>query len=194
MTQTKLGNQVLLDGVQCSFSYQKRAHFWSASKAKDKHDSARFRRLKEIAQDNRNHRQSINFNIGEMQTRRWYDSSHSENVLEWFFRTTSDYGRSFVLPLLWLALSFLMFATIYCIAATGNFSSFWQKIAASVAFSFGQAFPFIPVSRTARINGESALFCNNISETIIGVAALQGVISVLLLFLFGLALRNQFKV
>lgn len=118
-------------------------------------------------------------------------------ILMFLYRLLSDCGRSVVWPLFWLI-----------VVNTGFF--FWYRghVAASViarhgpetvhdsliTFTLSNALPFVGSSRQATSDAVKTLFCGTMPNAVYGITLFQGLTSVLLLFLVGLALRAHFKV
>ncbi|GAB5481260.1 MAG: hypothetical protein Pars92KO_10170 [Parasphingorhabdus sp.] len=194
LTQTKLANQVILDGVFCNFKAAVKDRRLSKNMAADPLDTRRYRRLKEITLNNRNYSQALNFHVGEMQSRRWHETNWLTNLFEFLFRILGDYGRSVVRPLGWLLVSLTLFAVVYSDLARKFEVSSTERLVPALSFSLGQMLPFIPISREARSVSASALFGETIPQSIIYISSVQSLISVILLFLLGLGLRNMFRV
>jgi hypothetical protein len=64
----------------------------------------------------------------------------------------------------------------------------------ALSFSGGQILPIIPSSRLARSEGVTSLFHGDLSFGLHVATFIQSIISLLLLFLIGLALRNRFRI
>ncbi|MDN3646499.1 pentapeptide repeat-containing protein [Pontixanthobacter aestiaquae] len=197
LTQTKLSNQVTLENVECSLS-REGAHFFER-KAADRKDAQRFRRLKEIALQNKNYAQAVEFHVGEMQARRWYYKGKAANwsnaTLEYFYMLFGDYGRSVAWPLIWLGLLTVSMAMSFAAWATSSVLAWWEKLPTALAFSSSQTFSFVPINVTARKEVAENLFgTGGIPEWAIAIATGQSLLSIVLLFLLGLGLRNRFRV
>lgn len=176
-------------------------HFeWlSGLRAKDINDIERLRRLKQIAGDNKNYRQSLDYRVLETRAERWNGAKFSDMFFEFFFQKLSNYGRSEARVICWLSVNFLAFAGIYYwLAGIEGWSK--DKFYSALAYSGSQLLAFIPISRTNRSESADALFNNDLGTpfdlplSVIATATGQSLISVLLLFRFGLAIRNRFKI
>ncbi len=63
--------------------------------AKDPEDAGRLGRLKEIAEDNKDHEQALYFFGEEMRAKRWQKNRpFLASILDFLYDKVSDYGRS----------------------------------------------------------------------------------------------------
>lgn len=160
--------------------------------AADREDSQRFRRLKEIANTNRNHAKALEFHILEMRSKRGWETSPIQDCLQFFYWLLGNYGKSVTRPIIGLFASLLAFATIFHAFRTQPDATF----STAFNYSLSHTLAFIPTGRTARTQGEELLFGVN-SPTpnwAIGLGALESILAVILLFLLGLGLRNLYRV
>ncbi|MGJ3259818.1 MAG: pentapeptide repeat-containing protein [Rhodospirillales bacterium] len=115
-------------------------------------DAARFRRLKEIAEANRDHAAALRFAADENRARRWHETGWFASVLDMLFSGFSDYGQSIWRPVAGLAaltaLATVLFKTI---AKTGDWGD-------AVSLAAGNAFAFLPQSRSVRDGAVDGLF------------------------------------
>jgi uncharacterized protein YjbI with pentapeptide repeats len=108
--------------------------------------------------------------------------------LNFVYQVSSDYGNSLVRPLLWLfgvfAIGIGIFgrAPLYCGAP--------MPIKLAAKLSFANIFVFLPDKREIMM---TAKMVECLSNTTQAVSAVQSLLSVVLLFLLGLALRNRFR-
>ncbi|PCI05807.1 MAG: hypothetical protein COB78_04270 [Hyphomicrobiales bacterium] len=201
LTSTKMSNQVSLAGLQCSLRKTKAflgSEWLGKAKALNVRDIERFRRLKEIAGNNKDHEQALYFNVMEMQAKRWHKTTIAGLFFEFVFQASSNYGRSEIRAFLWM---------VFVCAACSRAYLYWSdtmkdqlcepsgKMWASITFSIGQMLSFVPISRTARIDGAKCLFrLEQLPVEVVLLAFAQSLISIILIFLIGLSLRNRFKV
>ncbi|MGS0724125.1 hypothetical protein, partial [Shewanella sp. 30m-9] len=169
--------------------------------AKDKQDIARVRRLKEIAESNKDHHKAIEFHVQEFKANRWIgNKKKSALITECLFDILSDYGRSEKRPLISLVVLWLIYSPIYaCSSAltqTGErFSeAFSLALSDSLVYSFSQMLPLIPSSRSARLESATALFKGETPSWIYALTGTQSIMAFVLVFLLGLALRNRFRI
>lgn len=193
-----MSNQVSLEGLQCKL--KKTKNIWGSewlgrAEARDVDDIARFRRLKEIAGNNKDHEQALEFNAMEMQAKRWHQTNFAGLVFEFIFQKASDYGRSEFRPFMWMIAVWSLWSWLYYLLSDAMKNSLFDKISTAVTFSVGQMIPFVPISRAARSDGAELLFPGEqLPNAVIWLASFQSVISIILIFLIGLSLRNRFKV
>lgn len=172
--------------------------------AADPEDVAKFRKLKSMALAANDHEKDGEFFAGEMLAKRGFETDSFFgllfNAIYWWL---SDFGQSFVRPLLWLGASYLAFAAacLYLIRDTLTLTDrLW--FAADFSFRnmlplFGSLFRFAPapqdhVSWYQKTYDRLAAAGVDIDRLIsLGIA--QSLIGTVLLFLFLLALRNRFR-
>ena len=159
------------------------------SVAKDKEDAARLRRLKEIAETNRDHRAALRFSADENRGRRWHETPWLASVLDMGFSFLSDYGQSIWRPTAWLFIVMAGYSILYWHLS----DVVGADLEHATLLSLGNSLPFLPQSRTLRIEASEALFCNGLGLWIDIAMVAQGIASVVLLFLIGLGLRNRFR-
>ena len=178
---------------------------WASKKvAIDQADIDRARRLKELAEANKDHNKAKEFHILEMQASRDFKPSccifSAYSFLlksEFWYEKLSDYGRGILRPLFWLIGVAFLGAFVYLLASPFKigFKTFLQ----SLGFSFSQMFAFIPSSRSARENLGNSLFCSSgqdcpIPEWIYFFTFSQSLFTFILLFLLGLGLRHRYRI
>lgn len=103
----------------------------------------------------------------------------------------SDYGRSVVRPLVALGGVTGLFAALYAQLSTKL--SFGAALPAALTYSGGNMFAFVPIGRNALEQSRLDLFGETVPYELLWLAATQSVLSVILLFLLGLGLRNMFR-
>lgn len=79
----------------------------------DPEDGARLRRLKEIAENNRDHRAALRFSAGENRALRWRETGWFASVIDMMFSGFSDYGQSIWRPVVALIALALVSAKVY---------------------------------------------------------------------------------
>lgn len=224
LTRTKMNNQFSLENVNCQINRSKsrkiakavttpikslipksfqvgirnkiaNLEWLSKHTVKDVKDIERLRRLKQIAGDNKSFKQSLDYRVLETQAERWNTSSGTDNIFEFCFQKLSNYGRSEVRVAFWMLMNLIGFASIYSNLSDQKLDHI-DKLMRATSYSFAQIFAFLPVSRTNRIESADVLFGkgSDLPLEVIATATIQNILSVLLLFLFGLAIRNRFKI
>lgn len=110
-------------------------------------------------------------------------------ALMFLYRTLSDCGRSVVLPIMWL-----------CVANFGFYLWYARLVPKPVPeallnLTVSSMLPFGVLARPALDDAVKMLFdTSTVTAAVQAVAAGQGLINLVLLFLLGLALRNHFRV
>lgn len=204
LRRTKLAHTLVVADIQCDYMLERISAGPWFKIAADREDSQRFRRLKELAVANRNHAKALEFHAREIQTARGHDTTFLQDLGQFLYWATSDYGRSVKRPLGWLVTVCILWAGILwdLRQPVTSFPSvvrerigevtpdFWTAL----IYSASNMLSFIPTGRTARTQGEVLLFGGFVPEYIIALNGVQTVLSVILLFLFSLGLRNMFRV
>jgi hypothetical protein len=160
---------------------------------------ARWRALKRLAVQSLDHEQELLFFKGELQSQRWTEGNKwpAGFLLNLLYQVISDYGRSAWRPLLiWLGLTILvgsvLFASVsfgWVDAAQACAAGWWDSVMAAVLFSLS----FFNLNST---NNFDQFYTCAYGEnyTVYVVSILHKLISAALIFLFLLALRNQFRI
>ena len=202
-TKTKTAHHVSLTEVNCILRREKRRKSfffrdgdWSAQKVtEDKHDIARARRLKELAEANKDYGKAKDFHVIEMQVIRKHSACPVGYLWnpDFWYEKLGDYGRSIRRPLGWLAFIWLLWTEFYIMVnlVIEKNEIEWFK---SLTYSTAQMFSFIPSSRSARLKMEEALFGVDYPEGIYVFTFSQSVLAIILLFLLGLALRHRYRI
>lgn len=211
LRRTKMTHDVVVNDIRCNFDVlpmpkwaslasqiwsgmpERSAPIWRwTTKAKDREDSQRFRRLKELALSNRNHAKALEFHVQEIQSKRGHETRWWQDIAQFFFWLLGDYGRSVFRPIGWLIATWAGFAAYFFAYSTEQSA----KFSAALAYSGSHMLSFIPTGRTARLQGQEWLFGEDtlVPEWALGVGAAESILSVILLFMLGLGLRNLFRV
>ena len=206
LTHTKTSHHVSLHGLNCTLPRKSkgRSRFfpnssWMTHKvAIDPEDEDRTRRLKELAEANKDHEKAKEFHIMEMQAKREFNSPFGFLLTtEFWYEKLSDYGRSITLPLDWLFSIFLMglgFYSALSIFLGKHGLTFWDTLQKSAIFSATQMFSFIPSNRLVQGRMIEALFCKEAPDIIFFMAFFQSGCALILLFLLGLGLRHRYRI
>ena len=160
-------------------------------------NAAKFQRLKELAENNKDHTLALKCFSDEMRARRWQKSGISNRVkdsLDQTYDLVSAYGQTILRPLVVLIASWFVFAGWYDLVSprfeTVSYTEF-------LGFAIAMTAPFLPASSSLRSNEIDKLFGDPAQTdlwAVYGVMGLQGLVSVILLFLIGLGLRNRFRI
>ncbi|MAZ33743.1 MAG: hypothetical protein CMO06_11440 [Thalassospira sp.] len=165
--------------------------------AKAPQDGARLRRLKEIAETNKDHQAALRFSADENRARRWIETSWLGSVLDMAFSAFSDYGQSILRPFVCLFAIFIGWAGFYKSIAASTLTAWWEGCGWAQAFilSASNSLPFLPQSRDLRAAALETLYgtATNPGSWVNALMISQGVLSFVFLFLIGLGLRNRFR-
>lgn len=189
LRSTALKHQLTLDNLECDF-YKN-----SKGKALDENDAPRLKRLKEIAEKNRDHFLAMDCHAKEMRVRREFNKNIPYKLGDILFDKISDYGRSIWRPSFLLLINWFLFAFIYFDKASHFVvgGTKCEKIKEALSLSGGYLVPFISSSRSTRKEGVDILFGGDLTPLMNLLTASQSLISFVLIFLIGLGLRNRFK-
>ncbi|WP_435273672.1 hypothetical protein ACMAZF_09735 [Psychrobium sp. nBUS_13] len=164
---------------------------------KDPHDVERLCRLKELAADNQDYLQVLNFHADELRARRTlFKVTKFKAGLDHLYQIFSDYGRSVLRPSIWLICSWFFFACIYFNMSDVNHFQLevGDKLIAALSYSGGYTVPLLPDGRFSRLEGLELLFDGKASGCLHLANFLQGLFSTGFIFLIGLGLRNRFRI
>ena len=191
LTNTKLSHHLSLNNVE--FNLKRKSHFLIFRKSTNSSDSRRFRRLKELAEISKDHDSSLELHAQEHRAARWHSFNTVDSILDTIYSAISNYGRSILRPLILLCFTWCSFGFMYFKLA--SFSNLEQvDLMALSGVSILSSLPFLTVSRDASSQFISSFFNDSQNIELFFIAiGVQGVISTLLLFLVGLALRNRFR-
>ena len=173
----------------------------------------RWRALRRLAIQAHDHERELQFFKGEIIARRGTEDkwTHARFWLGWLYQLLSDFGHSIGLPLLLLVISLLLFSAIYayqsptdwnqpsikpfsCIDGSGDSRK------AALGVSVINAFPFAAIGSSDLLNQfYTCLYYIPESAPVIPyvvtfASVIQFFVSVVLLFLFLLAVRNHFRI
>lgn len=186
---TKIDHHVSLANVQVEFA-AKKVKF--RKQAADPEDADRYRRLKELAVQARDHEQEQNFFADELRAARWHRTRGAALVPNYLYEWLSDFGRSVLRPSLCLVAVWLVFADVYMAMATNVRMAF----SAAYLYSAAQLFPFIGSARDIKAWAGDKLYEQDAPALVYvhGLSLFEGFLGILFLFLIGLALRNRFRI
>ncbi len=163
-------------------------------KVKNSSDADKFRRLKEIAIQSRDHERELDFFAKELKAKRFYETKGLSLIPSYLYEWTSDFGRSLWRPIFCLIMTAVYFGELYGVQglkyATSPLEPLWNGMKLSLAIMV----PFAAVSRTALLEARDALFGPDISFWMYFAMVFEGVLAVIFIFLIGLALRNRFRI
>ena len=163
--------------------------------AQDPQDGPKLRRLKEIAETNKDHQAALRFSADENRAKRWIETSWFGSVLDMAFSFFSNYGQSILRPSFWLGVIFALSMYAYKAKQLPKLATDgWADWAQTALLSASNSLPFLPQSRELRTGALKALYdTTDPSSFIDALMITQGVLSFVFLFLIGLGLRNRFR-
>lgn len=203
-TSTKTTNQVVLQDLEYTLQ---REGFWFKVQATNIGDIARLRRLKEIAENNKDHAAALRFHADEMRAKRWHEMGFGASLLDMCFSGLSNYGQSIVRPfaaLCTLMLTMILYVVGFAFPLSLNPKDYSQWLSNTLNIDFStylygfelavsSALPFISSSRNINKTAGKALI--DILPNYFGAISLvYGGLCFLFLFLIGLGLRNRFRI
>jgi hypothetical protein len=210
LRRTKLTHGVVLNDLKCDYvevpvlAWPARLCHWFFAypdgeppawqllkRAADPEDSQRFRRLKELALSENNRAKALEFNAQELRSQRGHETGWLQDFLQFFYMLLSDYGRSVVRPLVAVGVVTGVFGALYAQLSTKL--SFGAALPAGITYSGGNMFAFVPIGRSALEQSRMELFSDRVPYELLWIGGFQSVLSVILLFLLGLGLRNMFR-
>jgi|SRR5690554_5784960 len=190
---TQFSKHLSLDGVEYDYERAKRLF----SPDPNNSNAGKLQRLKELAENNRDHRLALQCYADEMRARRWQlrnMGSKAADVLDATYDLISSYGQSVARPFIALVLTWFVFAGLYGEASTVKDTPAFLDM---LGYSMAMSVPFLPASSAFRANEFLSLFGDPASadmSSVYGLMAGQGLVSFVLLFLIGLGLRNRFRI
>lgn len=196
--ESNLGGKPRFDGAKVKQP-------WPWSWARDRHEAARYRQLKEFALQRHDHAQESHFLAGEMRARRFYeDHWWRRNVARFYlgqvYGGLSDFGQSAWRPFAFWFFNLAGFGALYLHLGVGVWNGCsngvhgvpWQRalylsLSNALFFGIGKGQEIAAAYECLYIGGAAPV---GVAFAIIGQTAL----SALLLFFFFLAVRNQFRI
>lgn len=152
-------------------------------------DADKYRRLKELAVNARDHDREQFFFACELKAKRGFETLGWALVPNYLYEWLSDFGRSLGRPVFFLAFTWFLFGLVYGagLGKTGMGIS-------GLIYSAAHLVPFLPGSRERIKTLEKLLFDNPTPDIVFALTTIEGVLGVILIFLIGLALRNRFRI
>jgi hypothetical protein len=191
LTNTSLQHQISLEGLVCKLK-RTRSKF-GFNVAADENDITRFRRLKEVCENNKDHELALAFHANEMRAKRWHKTRWLASWADMAYSLLSDYGQSVSRPLMSLVMTWFIFAGAYAsIAKNFLWDSCYQWLQ-MMGFSIVHSMPLLPIGRSVRKAAFEGYFVDSQSY-VFALMTVQSLASLLLIFLVGLGLRNRFRI
>lgn len=154
-------------------------------------DADKYRRLKELAFNARDHDRAQEFFAFELIAKRGHETRRLKLIPNYLYRGFSGFGRSLWRPSIGLFVVWGAFGVLYSWIAIKNMSHLLDGL----LFSAAQLFPFLGASKGALADAKAALFGNAALDAWVNaLGMIEGGLGILFLFLIGLALRNRFRI
>ena len=171
-------------------------------RALQREDSASFRRLRQLAGEVKDHERELMFFAQEMRAKRFYETTGFWPIsLNAAYDWLSDYGRSIVRPLMWLAASTIFAWGIIAATIPSQGALTPMKLIAALVLAFSNATLLIGSDKWALREEAFTILCGLCKPSgphfgLLGdlLAYAQSGFSLLLILLIGLALRNRFRI
>lgn len=188
---TKLEHQLNLNGL--SYQLPRKRNKWFLKKSIEEIDIERLNRLKELAEDSKHHALALKCHADEMRARRWITMGKLGSILDILFSAACNYGQSIARPFICWLFSILFFTFPY-VSASKFYDISTKDIWELFVFSVANSVPFLTSARLARSEGLSNYFLDEVlMDVVYPLMMIQGLLSVIFLFLIGLGLRNRFR-
>lgn len=201
LRETKLSTHTTLDNLGFKLARRKVFKFVPGIlEATSKDDASKLRRLKEIAETNKNHTAALRFHAAEMRARRWHDMPAFSSILDAAFSMLSNYGQSIFRPFIaWLVVVF-GYSAVYSgmfntLSSELSFADMYAQsdFGSGFLYSLIQTLPVFPVSRALQQDLYLKLSNHLTYEWLSVLTISQNLLGVIFLFLIGLGLRNRFR-
>lgn len=163
-------------------------------KAATNSDADKFRRLKELAVQARDHQREQDFFAKELKAKRFFETTGFSLIPNYLYEWTSDFGRSLWRPVLCLGLTWLIFGLLYGANGLKYAPSPLEPLWNGLKLSLVTLVPFAAISRTAMLEAREALFRSDVNHWLDFAMVFEGILAVIFIFLIGLALRNRFRI
>jgi hypothetical protein len=169
---------------------------WMSCAAGDD-DAARFRRLKELAADWRDHERELEFFANELRAKRFHETKGFGGIaLNWAYDRLSNFGRSIWRPIIGLAVLTCLAWLLIMLTYSTICAATWGQVGAGLVLSLTDWALLLGADKwDTRIHAFETL-CPNcmFGPGAALLAYVQSAASLILLFLLGLGLRNRFRI
>jgi len=176
--------------------YEKERNWIAFRQATDHEAADKFRRLKQLAIEAKDHQRELVFLANEFRTERFHDTTGIRLIPNYLYAWTSDFGQSIQRPFWYLVTLWLLVAQI--LLRDGSiFAPPYSRAADALLVSAGNLLPFIGGSRAAIARKDRLFpkteFPDGIPAWVDAVSIIEGLLAAVFIFLIGLALRNRFR-
>jgi len=153
----------------------------------------RFRRLKELAHNNKDRDNEINFLESELTIHAHLSNSNANKAFVWLYRYLSDFGRSVASPAIWATGVCLLYGVFFILYGLICGQIGWP-VEAAFRLSLAAILPTFGYNRSELIELKQTIFGEHHSLLFDVLVYSETALGLLFLFLIGLALRNRFRI
>lgn len=146
-------------------------------KARQRRNAACYRKLKAMAIAVNDHEKELEFFAHETRAKRWHEQGTLASVVSGIYELLSDYGQSLKRPLVAWVVSILLTTAAYGLSGMGFERALLHSLTVGLPFMIA-------------LMGSPAV--DNLAQELLTMGQLM--ISLILIFLFFLGLRNRFKI
>ncbi len=181
--------------ISTKFSYHISVSNLRLPKDERKSDtSKKLQRLRELAASSKDHKMEIELFRLEMISKRNTEPNFLRSLPNYLYGWLSDYGSSISRPFFLLVGSWVFSALGYLQLSDNSVYSTVEQLRNSLHFSATQLVPFLQISKSMKESVTLELFGQGyISPYVYLLAYFEGFVSIILLALLALGLRNRFK-
>lgn len=191
LTYTKISHHASVNALK--IYVKKKLKYYFFSEVVDIGDVERVRRLRNIAEDSKDHESMIDFHIEELRAKRWRVTKGLLPLLfSYLFDFFSGFGRSERKPVFWLFVLWVFCGGYYSYQGGGY--CIFSKILDGLKYSFSHLIPAFPALKDLRKQSGNSLFDESVPDLVLIVATFETLLGTMLLFFLILALRNRFKI
>lgn len=148
-----------------------------------------YRTLKKLASQSHNQTQELEFFAEEMRAKYYQHKWKRYFIWVWWYDHVSNFGRSIIRPIYYWFLLLAIFTPVYWSHST----TVTGTKQAAFSLSLSNMLSLLPYSRTIRENAIEALYKGSPGLLVDLLGVTQGLLSLTLLFLIGLAFRNKLR-
>lgn len=192
----------MLSDVNCGLSLTKSKNPLVVNRAIDGDDYQRLMKLKEIAEDNKDHHKLLQLHAQEMRARRWNTMGYRTSIADFLYSILSDYGQSMSRPIYALIVLITSFSLVFQHLAIENIPPLKYLVLRMVEVSYLDTLVFSTINSIGFLSIQKAAQKNYMQSYLTGMdfslvnilVGLEGFLALPCLFLIGLAIRNRFKI
>lgn len=173
--------------------YQRERHLQFLWKALSPDDASKYRKLKKLATEAKDHDRELEFFSYELRAKYVHRLNWLQYLPIFLYGLFSDFGRSVVRPIAGLLILWIFTAQLLYWRSFEHLNgTYWNAL----WLSAGNLLPFASWSRVAREKHINALYggTNNADWIVDATAYGESVLALVFIFLLGLALRNKLRV